>query len=144
MRTLGSHIGYYERWAKTWEYQAMLKARPIAGDRDLGQAYVEAIGPLVWQAADRPGFVQDVQAMRRRVVDQIPVAQGDRELQRAILLAYGYDEAQLDLNLRARLMLLTVLYEYSDLRKYAERLAPEAIHLTLDELERGIWTFTTD
>ncbi len=80
VRTLGSHIGYYQRWAKTWEYQAMLKARPIAGDRDLGQAYVEAIGPLVWQAADRPGFVQEVQAMRRRVVDQIPVAHGDREL----------------------------------------------------------------
>jgi hygromycin-B 7''-O-kinase len=72
------------------------------------------------------------------------MVQGRRELQREMLLAYGYREAELDLNLRARLMLLTVLYECSDLRKYALRLAPEAIHLTLDELEAAIWTFATD
>ncbi len=69
------------------------------------------------------------------------MVQGKREMQRAMLLAYGYREAQIDLNLRARLMLLTVLYECSDLRKYALRLAPEAMRLTLDELEAAIWTF---
>lgn len=72
------------------------------------------------------------------------MVQGRRELQREMLLAYGYSEAELDLNLRARLMLLAVLYECSDLRKYALRLAPEAIQLTLDELEAAIWTFATD
>jgi len=77
------------------------------------------------------------------VAPGVLMAQGSRELQRAMLLAYGYSEAQLDLNLRARLMLLTVLYECSDLRKYALRLAPEAVHLTLDELEAAIWAFTT-
>ena len=41
MRTLASHRGYYERWAKTWEFQALLKARPVAGDLDLGQRFVE-------------------------------------------------------------------------------------------------------
>ena len=61
--------GYYERWASTWEFQALLKARPVAGDRELGRAYLEAIGPLVWQAGERDGFVADVQAMRRRVED---------------------------------------------------------------------------
>lgn len=77
------------------------------------------------------------------VAPGVLMVQGRRELQRALLLAYGYEEAQLDLNLRARLMLLTVLYECSDLRKYALRLAPEAVHLTLDELEAAIWTFAT-
>ena len=72
------------------------------------------------------------------------MVQGDGELQRALLLAYGYAEEQLGLDLRARLMLLTVLYECSDLRKYASRLSPGAVNLTLDELERAIWTFTTD
>jgi len=75
------------------------------------------------------------------VAPGVLMVQGDRELQRALLLAYGYGEAELDLNLRAHLMLLTVLYECSDLRKYALRLAPEAIHLTLDQLEAAIWTF---
>jgi hypothetical protein len=43
-----------------------------------------------------------------------------------------------------RLMLLTILYECSDLRKYALRLDPGAINLTLDQLERAIWRLTTD
>jgi glutamate-ammonia-ligase adenylyltransferase len=80
VRTLDSHLTYYRRWAKTWEFQALLKARPIAGDADLGRAYAEAIRPLVWTAADREGFVDDVQAMRRRVVDHIPAAEADRQL----------------------------------------------------------------
>jgi hygromycin-B 7''-O-kinase len=78
------------------------------------------------------------------VAPGVLMVQGRRELQREMLLAYGYREAELDLNLRARLMLLTVLYECSDLRKYALRLAPEAINLTLEELEAAIWTFATD
>ncbi len=67
--------------------------------------------------------------------------QGNRELQRAFLLAYGYQESQLDMSLRARLMLLTVLYECSNLRKYALRLTPEAVDFTLDELEAAIYPF---
>ncbi|MFD0721488.1 bifunctional [glutamine synthetase] adenylyltransferase/[glutamine synthetase]-adenylyl-L-tyrosine phosphorylase [Streptomyces globosus] len=80
VRTLSSHLAYYQRWAKTWEFQALLKARAVAGDPDLGAQYVEAITPLVWQAAERENFVADVQHMRRRVVDNIPAAHVDREL----------------------------------------------------------------
>ncbi|KUJ37175.1 glutamate-ammonia-ligase adenylyltransferase [Streptomyces albus subsp. albus] len=80
VRTLSSHLAYYQRWAKTWEFQALLKARPVAGDPELGQAYVDAVEPLVWQAADRENFVPDVQQMRRRVVENIPAAQIEREL----------------------------------------------------------------
>ncbi|WP_030909736.1 bifunctional [glutamine synthetase] adenylyltransferase/[glutamine synthetase]-adenylyl-L-tyrosine phosphorylase [Streptomyces sp. NRRL F-5126] len=80
VRTLSSHLAYYERWAKTWEFQALLKARPVAGDAALGTAYEDAVAPLVWQAAERDHFVPDVQEMRRRVVDQIPVGQAEREL----------------------------------------------------------------
>lgn len=80
VRTLASHLAYYQRWAKTWEFQALLKARAVAGDETLGAEYVAAITPLVWQAAERENFVADVQKMRRRVVDNIPAAQVDREL----------------------------------------------------------------
>ncbi|GAB2778478.1 bifunctional [glutamine synthetase] adenylyltransferase/[glutamine synthetase]-adenylyl-L-tyrosine phosphorylase [Streptomyces daliensis] len=80
VRTLSSHLAYYQRWAKTWEFQALLKARPMAGDLALGQQYVEAVGPMVWQAAERENFVTDVQQMRRRVVENIPAAQVEREL----------------------------------------------------------------
>jgi hygromycin-B 7''-O-kinase len=77
------------------------------------------------------------------VAPGVLMVQGSRQLQREFLLAYGYQESELDLNLRARLMLLTVLYECSDLRKYAKRLIPEAVNFTLDELEVAIWTFAT-
>ncbi|WP_328503463.1 bifunctional [glutamine synthetase] adenylyltransferase/[glutamine synthetase]-adenylyl-L-tyrosine phosphorylase [Streptomyces sp. NBC_00457] len=80
VRTLSSHLAYYQRWAKTWEFQALLKARPVAGDIELGDEYVTALEPLVWKAAERENFVPDVQKMRRRVVENIPVAEVDREL----------------------------------------------------------------
>ncbi|MFF3738633.1 bifunctional [glutamine synthetase] adenylyltransferase/[glutamine synthetase]-adenylyl-L-tyrosine phosphorylase [Streptomyces sp. NPDC002566] len=80
VRTLSSHLAYYQRWAKTWEFQALLKARPVAGDLSLGEEYVAAVGPMVWQAAERENFVADVQKMRRRVVENIPAAEVEREL----------------------------------------------------------------
>ncbi|MFE7155027.1 bifunctional [glutamine synthetase] adenylyltransferase/[glutamine synthetase]-adenylyl-L-tyrosine phosphorylase [Streptomyces sp. NPDC057636] len=80
VRTLSSHLAYYQRWAKTWEFQALLKARPVAGDLELGDAYVRTLSPLVWQAAERENFVPDVQKMRKRVVDNIPAGEVDREL----------------------------------------------------------------
>ena len=80
VRTVASHVGYYERWAKTWEFQALLKARPAAGDLELGAAYVDAVTPFVWSAADNPGFVDDVQAMRRRVEQRLPAHLAEREL----------------------------------------------------------------
>jgi len=80
VRTLSSHLAYYQRWAKTWEFQALLKARPVAGDFALGEEYVAALAPLVWHAAERENFVNDVQKMRRRVVENIPIAEVEREL----------------------------------------------------------------
>ncbi len=80
VRTLDSYLNYYHRWAQTWEYQALLKARPMAGDFDLGIEFVTAVSPLVWQASSRPNFVTDVQTMRERVTDLLPVKHADREL----------------------------------------------------------------
>ena len=80
VRTLASHQAYYERWARTWEYQALLKARPVAGDRALGDAYVAAMNPMVWAAVSRENFVADSQAMRRRVEQHVPAAEADRQL----------------------------------------------------------------
>lgn len=80
VRTLDGHVSYYRRWAKTWEFQALLKARPIAGDPELGRSYFEALDPMVWQACTRDDFVGEVQAMRARVVENIPSDQREREL----------------------------------------------------------------
>jgi hygromycin-B 7''-O-kinase len=67
--------------------------------------------------------------------------QGQGNLQRELFKAYGYSENEIDESLRKRLMLMTVLYECSDLSRYAARLKTEAVNFTLEELERAIWSF---
>ncbi|WP_346539063.1 bifunctional [glutamine synthetase] adenylyltransferase/[glutamine synthetase]-adenylyl-L-tyrosine phosphorylase [Micromonospora sp. DPT] len=82
VRTLASHLAYYQRWARTWEFQALLKARPAAGDLALAREWIEALAPLVWTAAERPEAVSDVRAMRRRIIDNIPPKELEREIKR--------------------------------------------------------------
>ncbi|AWH93792.1 bifunctional [glutamine synthetase] adenylyltransferase/[glutamine synthetase]-adenylyl-L-tyrosine phosphorylase [Dietzia lutea] len=80
VRTVDSHAAYYRRWAKTWEFQALLKARPMTGDMALATEYHDIVHPMVWTAAERDDFVHDVQAMRRRVEENVPEALREREL----------------------------------------------------------------
>ena len=80
VRTLDGHKAYYQKWARTWEFQALLKARPVAGDEELGARYAEVVTPLVWSAAERKDFVDDVRSMRRKVEKHLPAEIADREL----------------------------------------------------------------
>ena len=80
VRTLASHEGYYQKWAKTWEFQALLKARPVAGDLEVGAEFCARVAPMVWSASERDGFVTEVQAMRRRVIAHIPAAHAGRQI----------------------------------------------------------------
>jgi [glutamine synthetase] adenylyltransferase / [glutamine synthetase]-adenylyl-L-tyrosine phosphorylase len=80
VRTLESHLVYYERWAKSWEFQALLKARPLAGDLELGQRYIDGVAPKVWSSASRENFVESVQRMRERVTANIPDDEVDIQL----------------------------------------------------------------
>jgi glutamate-ammonia-ligase adenylyltransferase len=82
VRSLASHLAYYRKWAKTWEFQALLKARPAAGDRALGEEWLAALQPLIWHAAERPEAVDEVRAMRRRIIDAVPRGELDREIKR--------------------------------------------------------------
>lgn len=80
VRTLESHLAYYQRWARDWEFQALIKARPLAGDADLGARYRAAVEPLIWAASSRPGFVEQVQRMRERVTENIPADDVDYQI----------------------------------------------------------------
>jgi [glutamine synthetase] adenylyltransferase / [glutamine synthetase]-adenylyl-L-tyrosine phosphorylase len=80
VRTLESHVAYYERWAQGWEFQALLKARPLAGDLELGERFVESVSPMVWSSSSREGFVESVQRMRERVTANIPAGELDVQL----------------------------------------------------------------
>jgi len=80
VRTLESHLQYYDRWAKSWEFQALLKARPLAGDLELGARYAAGVAPKVWASSAREGFVESVQRMRERVTEHIPAGEVDVQL----------------------------------------------------------------
>ncbi|MBP1325180.1 glutamate-ammonia-ligase adenylyltransferase [Leucobacter exalbidus] len=79
VRTPGSMQAYYSRWAKAWEFQALLKARPLAGDLELAADFTRDTREAVWTSASRTDFVGSVQRMRQRVTEHI--ADEDLEVQ---------------------------------------------------------------
>ncbi|HUI04508.1 MAG TPA: bifunctional [glutamine synthetase] adenylyltransferase/[glutamine synthetase]-adenylyl-L-tyrosine phosphorylase [Acidimicrobiales bacterium] len=61
-RDLAGYGGYFERWAETWERQALVRARPVAGDAALGERFMALVRSFVW---DRPFTPDDAAAIRR-------------------------------------------------------------------------------
>lgn len=80
VRKLEEFDHYYAEVAHNWEFQALLKARPIAGDAALGAAWYDTLNPYVWTASGREGFIEQVRAMRVRVVDLIPKKETERQI----------------------------------------------------------------
>ena len=76
VRTLESYRAYYERWAKQWEFQALLKARPLAGDAALGDAFMRMAEPYVWPDRLDPEAVAEIQRLKG-------VVESSREVVRA-------------------------------------------------------------
>ena len=82
-RTLDAYEAYWERWAQTWELQALIKARPVAGHRELGTAFIARAEPYVWPDVLDPAAVHEVRAMKART-EQLLASKGlqTRELKR--------------------------------------------------------------
>jgi glutamate-ammonia-ligase adenylyltransferase len=80
---LGSYRAYWDRWAKTWEFQALLKARAIAGDADLGPRFEEQAAQRVWGRPFGADELSEVRRMKARA-EQTVSRRGldDRELKR--------------------------------------------------------------
>jgi [glutamine synthetase] adenylyltransferase / [glutamine synthetase]-adenylyl-L-tyrosine phosphorylase len=80
-RTIGSFVAYWERWAKTWEFQALLKARPVAGDLALGAELLARAEPFVWPEHLDPDVVAEIRAMKSRIETKPEVVRhGERQL----------------------------------------------------------------
>lgn len=80
VRTIDEFVQYYQKVAHNWEFQALLKARPIAGCPELCEQFEDNVSPFVWTAGARSGFVSEVRSMRRRVVSLIPKNELDRHI----------------------------------------------------------------
>ena len=82
-RTLESFERYWERWAQSWELQALIKARPVAGDHQLGVDFASAAPRYVWPATSHPDAVREIRAMKARTEDMLrEKGLSDRELKR--------------------------------------------------------------
>lgn len=70
-RSLPAMLEYYERHAATWERQALLKARPVAGDLELGGRFVEGVAPFVYPAVLPASAIDDVRETKARVEEHV-------------------------------------------------------------------------
>jgi [glutamine synthetase] adenylyltransferase / [glutamine synthetase]-adenylyl-L-tyrosine phosphorylase len=80
-RTVEGFVAYWQRWAKTWEFQALLKARPVGGDRELGARWLAAAEPFMWPERLDADAVAEVRAMKGRIETRPDVVrEGARQL----------------------------------------------------------------
>lgn len=83
VRSLAAYRAYYDKWAKPWEWQALLKARPIAGDKELGEAFARMAEPVAYPealSADAVREIRELKARAEKVLRQRGSA--DREIKR--------------------------------------------------------------
>jgi len=66
-RDLAGYATYFDRWAQTWERQALVRARPVAGDRHLGRRFMALVDAFVWDRPLSDGEVTDIRRMKARI-----------------------------------------------------------------------------
>jgi glutamate-ammonia-ligase adenylyltransferase len=68
VRTLASYAAYYQQWAQPWEVQALLRAAPVAGDRDLGERFLSMANAIRYpDGGVSPAAVQEIRRVKARV-----------------------------------------------------------------------------
>ncbi|PPR09488.1 MAG: Glutamate-ammonia-ligase adenylyltransferase [Alphaproteobacteria bacterium MarineAlpha11_Bin1] len=58
---------YYENTGQNWERAAMVKARPVAGDKKAGFAFLEILQPFMWRRSLDFAAIQDIQSIKRQI-----------------------------------------------------------------------------
>ena len=58
---------YYQTFGRSWERNALLKARPAAGDLEVGEELLRLLEPFIWRRSLDLEVVAEVQAMKARI-----------------------------------------------------------------------------
>src|SRR5690606_23234240 len=83
-RSVESYRSYWERWAQPWEFQALLKAVPVAGDPAVGRAWAEAATATLWGRRLTADDLRSLRALKARAEQEALRQRGaDREIKRA-------------------------------------------------------------
>jgi glutamate-ammonia-ligase adenylyltransferase len=62
-----SAYAYYETLGQNWERAALIKARPAAGDLDLGRRFLAELAPFIWRKYFDYAAIADIHAMKRQI-----------------------------------------------------------------------------
>jgi glutamate-ammonia-ligase adenylyltransferase len=60
-------ITYYESMGQNWERAAMIKARPVGGDRALGDSFLTEIRPFIWRRHLDFAMIADIHAIKGQI-----------------------------------------------------------------------------
>ena len=66
-----AYEAYYARFGQAWEKMALIKARPVAGDADLGREFMDLIQPFVYQRHLDAQGVEQLRSMKRQIDSQM-------------------------------------------------------------------------
>jgi glutamate-ammonia-ligase adenylyltransferase len=69
-RSLASTLSYYDTLGRTWERQALIKVRPVAGELPLGEQFLQAIEPFVYRKYLSFAEINEIKALKRRIEQQ--------------------------------------------------------------------------
>jgi glutamate-ammonia-ligase adenylyltransferase len=66
VRSVDSYVAYWNRWARPWEFQALLKARYSAGDATTGRLFEEAASEHLWSRRFGADDLAELRTMKAR------------------------------------------------------------------------------
>ena len=64
---LTAYRSYYESWGRTWERMMLIRARPVAGDAELGRQFIEAIRPFVWRESIAYSEIEEIKGLKKKI-----------------------------------------------------------------------------
>lgn len=77
VRDYASALRYYDVSGRTWERQAFVKARPVAGDLALGTSFLEQLEPWIYCRYLSGADIAGIKALKRRIENRAQVEGGD-------------------------------------------------------------------
>lgn len=128
-QSLGGYEIYYESWGQTWERSALIKARPAAGDGELGREFVERITPFVYRKYLDYSAIAEIREMKQKINKDV---EQKGRARRDVKLGYG-GIREIEFVIQA----LQLIYAGRD-RSLRERNALKALHMLS---QKGLITY---
>ena len=149
-RSLDSYRAYYQRWGEAWELQALLKARPVAGDLDLGRRFREMADHVVWEVGLDVESLRSIRLLKGRAEEEAPARDikrspgGIRDIEFAVqILQLVHGRFDPDLRVTGTLDAIAALGTHGYIEQTeAERLADDYRFLRNLEHRLQLWDLT--